>query len=519
MEKNTYIKNGFVSENMFRTAKVSADALPVFKEEKNNLPAPLWEGHEKELEMYWKAWEMGFGHLKLPLEENGFISSYLDTAYNGNIFMWDSVFITHFARYGTQVFPFQKTLDNFYRKQHLDGFICREIYGENGDDAFQRYDPVSTGPNVLAWAEWEHYKAYGDKERLNAVYPALCGYHLWLKENRTWKDGSYWTSGWGSGMDNIPRIQNGKHPNFSHGHMTWIDITLQQYMNAQILLKMGFELERWQEIEEVEEEIHSLKDFVRTQLWDDNEGFLFDLYADGSKAPCKHIGAFWALHTDILDENQIRLMVEKLQPGGCFYADRMVPSTDPSHPRFRDNGRYWQGGVWAPTNYMILGGLIQKGYGSLAFELAGKHHKHIFEVYKKTGTFWEYYSPTEDEPGFLARPDFVGWTGLVPVAVLFEFIMGIRSECDKNELYWNIRLQEEHGVERYPFGSDNTLSLKSERWTDESDSLTLEIDCEKELTVELSWKGGVTRKNLSKGKNKIKLSSGEMKKEKRVNKK
>jgi len=37
--------------------------------------------------MYWKAWEIAIGNIRSPQPGSGFVSSYLDTAYNGNIFM------------------------------------------------------------------------------------------------------------------------------------------------------------------------------------------------------------------------------------------------------------------------------------------------------------------------------------------------------------------------------------------------------------------------------------------------
>ena len=134
--------------------------------------------------MYWFAWKIGFQNIRKASDESGFISTYIDTAYNGNLFMWDSAFITMFARYGNRVFPFQKTLDNFYIKQHLDGFICREIKGDTGEDCFSRYDPTSTGPNIIPWSELEYYKHFGDRERLNRIFPVLCAYNRWLKLNR-----------------------------------------------------------------------------------------------------------------------------------------------------------------------------------------------------------------------------------------------------------------------------------------------------------------------------------------------
>ena len=68
-----------------------------------------------------------FKNLRKPTPANGFVSDFIDTAFNGCIFMWDSAFILMFAKYARQIFHFQGTLDNFYGKQHADGFICREI--------------------------------------------------------------------------------------------------------------------------------------------------------------------------------------------------------------------------------------------------------------------------------------------------------------------------------------------------------------------------------------------------------
>ena len=107
--KNTYLKEPFVTENEFRTAKPETITPGTFEEAKQILPDPTWSGHEKEIEMYWKAWQIGIGNIKAPEPDSGFVCSYLDVAYNGNIFMWDSAFMMMFASFGTRFFPFQRT--------------------------------------------------------------------------------------------------------------------------------------------------------------------------------------------------------------------------------------------------------------------------------------------------------------------------------------------------------------------------------------------------------------------------
>ena len=90
-----------------------------------------------------------------------------------------------FGRYGSRAFNFQGTLDNFYRKQLPDGFICREIYGGTGQDCFERVDPSSTGPNIMPWVEWEYFLNFNDTTRLRKVFSPLLAYYKWFELNRT----------------------------------------------------------------------------------------------------------------------------------------------------------------------------------------------------------------------------------------------------------------------------------------------------------------------------------------------
>ena len=64
----------------------------------------------------------------------GLISPFIDTAFNGNLFMWDSAFNVMYGRYFSHVANFQTTLDNFYACQHKDGFYMgcpgEEVYGD-----------------------------------------------------------------------------------------------------------------------------------------------------------------------------------------------------------------------------------------------------------------------------------------------------------------------------------------------------------------------------------------------------
>src|ERR1700679_513395 len=145
---DTHVHNRLVDENVLLSLPREEAALPAFDSSRDLLPAPLWQGQEPLLDCYWKAWEIAFRNLRRPPPGSPLIANFIDTAFNGCTFMWDSSFMTMFGRYGSRDFNFQRTLDNFYSRQHIDGFICREIAIQDGFERFERFDPSSTGPNV-----------------------------------------------------------------------------------------------------------------------------------------------------------------------------------------------------------------------------------------------------------------------------------------------------------------------------------------------------------------------------------
>src|SRR5262249_44079168 len=163
---DTYVRNPLVEKNAFLRMAPDGAPVPSFEEARRALPEPFWAGHAPAIDCYAEAWRLAFAHLRRPEPASGFVARFIDPAFNDCVFMWDSCFMLLFARYGERAFPFSRTLDNFYAKQHPDGFICREIGRALGDDRFERFDPSSTGPNVLAWTEWEHYRNFADLDRL-----------------------------------------------------------------------------------------------------------------------------------------------------------------------------------------------------------------------------------------------------------------------------------------------------------------------------------------------------------------
>jgi hypothetical protein len=493
---DTHLREPLVEENVFLKMPPEDAGLPSFDDAWSLLPRPFWEGHDDATACYRGAWELAFANLRRPEPESGFVSSFIDTAFNDCLFMWDSAFILLFARYGRRAFDFQRTLDNLYASQHPDGFICREINTFDGSDSFERFDAASTGPNVMPWTEWEHYNDTADRERLARVFPVLVAYHRWLRRHRTWRDGTYWTSGLGSGMDNQPRFPQRPMGDAGwperltyHGHAVWIDTCLQQILSADLLLLMAEALSRQGEIADLHEERDRLSATVNERLWNGKSAFYHDELADGKLSGVKTIGAFWAMLAGVVPRERVAPFVGHLADPNSFGRPHRVPSLPADHPEYDPDGGYWLGGVWPPTNYMILRGLDRAGCNDLAHEISREDLDHVAKVYEDTGTLWENYAPERSVQGNRAKSDFVGWSGLAPIAGLFEYVMGLRADAPSGRLHWDVRLLENHGIDNYPFGKNGVLDLSCAARSSATEEPEIQVRSTVPLKLVVRWDG------------------------------
>lgn len=486
------IPDRYATENVFLKTERENVPLPTWEESKDKMPRPVWDGHDDAIACYDKAWEIAFSNLRQPTEESGFVSNFIDTAFNGFLFMWDSSFILMFGKYGTRVFNFQRTLDNMYARQHTDGFICREICETKNGEQFFRHDPASTGPNVMAWSEWVFYENFGDLERIKKVFPPLMGYYRWTKLFRTWRDGTYWSSGLGCGMDNSPRVEEKYYDYMEscNGHMVWIDACCQQILSGRILCRMAALLGREDETREIEEEIEYLTKYINDKMWDEKTGFYYDLWRGDRVSGIKTLASYWALLAGIVPEDRLDRFVAHLLNKDEFMRTHAPASLSADAPGFEPGGDYWKGSVWAPTAYMTLKGLDAVGRFDLAHKIAMNHHGNVVKVFNETGTLWENYAPDYVGRGSASRKDFVGWTGLPPIAVLFEYVMGIIPDGQKKEITWHVNLTERHGVERYPLGTDAELNLICEARSSEDEKPKVTVKSNVPVKVKVVWCGG-----------------------------
>ena len=484
---DTHVPNKYVNENLFIQSKPDTSIPPAFHEIKDKLPIPIWPNRPEVIKLYWRTWELAFGNIRRITGTKGFITPYIDPAFNNDLFTEDCGFMLLFCRYGFRAFNFQQTLDNFYAKQHSDGFICRQLLGSNGNDAFERFDPSSAGINIFPWTEWEYFCNINDLDRLKMIFPVLLANYQWYRNYRSWPDGSYFSSGWGCGMDNQPRLPEGFNPAFSHGHMSWIDATLQHIFAGKVLINIATILNRTEDVQDVEKEVSELSTFVNSKMWDLNNSIYVDRYKEGTLSNVKTIGTYWALLADVVPQKEMPRFLAHLSDTTEFNRPHRIPSLSADNPDYDPDGGYWLGAVWAMTNYSVLRGLTKVGADSLAHEIAGNHLNNVTRVFNETDIVWENFSPE-----FLkgsGRENFVGEGGLTGTAILLEYIFGIRSDVPNQTIVWDIRLTDEFGVKQYPFGKTGIVNLYCPKRKNATDEPLIKVNSNVPFRLKVIWNG------------------------------
>jgi len=143
-------------EKKFKAVKIPAGVSATFA---RKLPHPFFAEKQYLAELYWKTWSLLEKHVKQGTPQNGFVARYLDEGFNENIYQWDTCFMTTFAMYGEGLFPAMESLDNFYGKQHEDGWMCRVYRESDGEPAAlptaeePMINPTINGSNRIAAAK------------------------------------------------------------------------------------------------------------------------------------------------------------------------------------------------------------------------------------------------------------------------------------------------------------------------------------------------------------------------------
>jgi len=437
---------------------------------RKNLPEPVVEQHPGWVDLYYDTWRIA----DKKMSEYG--GQYLfDTAFTkGRIWMWDTVWISHYGIYVQGAHPKitnpMHGHDMFYAAQSQDGGIPH-VWDVTGSHDRGVHNPI------FSLGELNCYRHLGDKARLARVLPVLDRFFFYLKGKYRTPDGLYRSFDWNNGMDNRPS------PGVS------IDSTCEQAMVAGQLHEIAEIVGDRERAAKFEQEHLALRKLINDRMWYESDQFYTDCNGKGEPVNVWSVASYWALLSKVAPADRAKQMKDHLFDPANFKTPMMVPTLGRKSPGYDGNGgAYWKGSVWIPTNTMVIKGLLEYGYLAEAREIAINGLDGVFQTWKKTGTLFENYNQEKPgAPGGSSRPDFVGWSGVQPIATLIETIIGIRTDAADNKIEWTLSLTEIHGVRKLKWGPNYSrqVDLIADARNAAGDAVTIHVDTSAPFVLEV----------------------------------
>ena len=69
----------------FARKQYSPHPLPKFSDLRDQLPSPIYDENPDWVRLYWKAWELAFNNFHEPASGSGFVSQFIDAAFNSDV--------------------------------------------------------------------------------------------------------------------------------------------------------------------------------------------------------------------------------------------------------------------------------------------------------------------------------------------------------------------------------------------------------------------------------------------------
>ena len=514
-DEDVYLSNKGV---YFYKKKYTPEAVPTYSANKHLLPIPIIEDKKEWLEMYYKTWEIAFSNIKSPATNSTMVSNWYDEALDGNIYQWDMIFMTMFGKYIHHIFMGVQSFDNFYANQRISGSISRMITESTGNDYFDESSSNLINPPLFSWGEVQYYQATGDKSRFDKVLTVLEKYFEFVERTRGGsgtKHKLYWSNGQASGMDNTPRDTGRPNGHYSSDQQGWVDMSSQMVIQCNNIAMICDELGYTEKATQYREKATEIGERINQWMWSEEDGIYYDVDVQGIKTNWKTAACFWPMLAGITSPEQDAKLIAHLKNPNEFWRDMAFAALSATHSEYEANGGYWRGAVWAPTNYAIIKGLETVGQEKFAREASEYYIQGLYEVFQQTGTLWENYAADRKDgvlnPGVhdytedsFCRKDFVGWTGLGPISLLIENVLGFRMNGANKVLEYHLTRTDKHGIQNLRLADITTSVVTDDRKQDINKAIVT-VESDKPYKLIIYFNGTIQEFEVQKGSNTFSL--------------
>lgn len=481
-----------------------------YRFDKSALPIPVIEGKPQWVDLYYKAWELAFQNIDYVGKE-GWKPQLTCMPGVGIVWQWDSCLMAFITNYSNGTLSALNNLDNLYRLRRLsDGYMSMAYRIEEEIPAYGE----RINPPLMAWAEWEAYLVSGDQSRLAQVLPALEGCFDFIEKKRTRNCGLYWFEDPGSsGMDNSPR-GGYPSPELNGSDLCHIDLACQQALSAMCIANMHEVLGNAEKTAFYRREHTRICQLINRYHWSEKAQFYLDFFIRSNPDDkvkflnSKTMASAWALLCGAAQGQRKEQMLQHLFNPEEFYTKVPFASLSRDDPNYDPDGGYWLGSVWAPTNYAAIRGIEACGRPELAREAAMRYLDAVCAVANDPayGSVWECYAPESYRPataeaGEMVRADFVGWSGIAPITMLIENIIGLRFNARHNTVNFRLFPNRCCGLRNMQFNG-NVICVECTEYIPVEGRSSIRVSAQKPFTLQVNT-------NYSWGETVIEVPAGE----------
>jgi neutral trehalase len=397
--------------------------------------------------LYDETWILVRDFWKKGTSANGLHGRYFTHPDSTRINQFDACFSTFFLVYSNRIYPVISLLDNFYSKQEDSGAIRGEYGEKDGKPLRSKDNPKGVLPPLFAWAEYNIYHKLGVKKRIREVLPTLERYFEWLETTFRKDNGLYSVPLAATMMENSPR----------EGMHYPIDFNSQMALAAFYMSELADIINDKDTNYKYKKAYFSIKTKINTMMWDERDGFYFDLDRSEKRLKVKTVASFWPLIAEIPNEARGEQLIEHLVDPREFGIENPFPTLAVKDKRYDPIGMGFRGSVYPPFDYMIIKGLEKYKRNDLAREFAIRHLYHVLDgLYPNTGkkgSLYEAYAPHTEGPakwpgkkGF-PRTMYLPYTALTTISLMLENIIGLNISLPRKTVNWTIPTLEHMGIE------------------------------------------------------------------------
>ena len=376
----------------------------------------------------------------------------------------ESVLSSYFLVYSNRNFDACKNIDYFYAHQEENGAIRWRYNTVTDKPMFSKDNSEGVGLPLFAAAEFNLYHKSANKKRIKDVMPILQKYMAWIDKKFRKENGLYAAPVAASEMTNSPR-ENVCYP---------IDFNACMAINASYMSALGDILNDKEISFQYKKLYFSIKTKINSLMWNNNDGFYYDLDANEKQVRVKTIASYWTMFAEIPNADKADLLVAHLNNPKTFGTEHPFPTLSANDSHFSEEGMGCCGSVMPAFNFMVIKGLEKYEQYELARECAIRHLYFVLEGLmpnenKQPGDLFEAYLPNKEGRAKMnekkyARSRYLLTAALSTIALMIENVIGLSISLPRKTVDWIIPNLEIMGIENLSL-KRNLITILSNKST------------------------------------------------------